>query len=435
MQRGKGLATGMFMIMLLASGCSQSNPNTAINSANPTSSNNSNTPQAGENVTLKVWGDSANQAVLEGPFTKINAAFMKKFPNIKIDYQWSETEDSLNVALAANALPDAFYVQGNKSTKMAEMVKNKQIIPLNDYKLDVSRFPQEAVDYATVDGKLYSSLPQFFDYALVYYNKDIYTKNNLKAPKTWDEFTQNLDTLVSKGVTPIAMGGNGDFDRYWPVQVFAPAFMNDAIVSISQKKPVADADLAKMSDLFNIYASFAKKGYWGKDFAAMDGKAAQLAFTNGKAAMIIDGTWSNSIYAQTTLNIGRFAIPDKAGVRYAQEGMNNSTTYSVAATSKHPKEAAEYVKFLSSQEAAQIVEDANGNVPIIKDIKPKGDIVAEFSAFDKIGKNIYNGFAAGSTEKSKPQDLLLTGILSNLMTGKITGEDATKLMQQELGKK
>jgi ABC-type glycerol-3-phosphate transport system substrate-binding protein len=440
MQRQKSLFIGLCLMVLLATGCSQKSPDKAVDSsaslagssASPESSSPS-TPAAEEKVTLKVWGDTANQATLEGPFKQINEAFMKKYPNITLDYQWSETEDSLNVALTSNSLPDAFYVQGNKSTKMAEMVKNKQIIPLDEYAPDASRFPQEAVDYAKVDGKIYSSFPSFFDYVMVYYNKDIYTKYNLQAPKTWDDFVKINDTLVKNGVTPLAMGGNGDFDRYWPVQVFAPAIMNDVMIGIADKK--TDIDFTQMTELFNTYADFVKKGYYGKDFAALDGKAAQLAFTNGKAAMIMDGTWSNSIYEGTSLKIGRFAIPDKTGVRYAQSGMNNSTTYAVAATSKHPKEAAEYVNFLSSAEATQFIEDANGNVPIVKDIKPKGDIVAEFSAFDKIGKNIYHAFSAAASDKSKPQDLLLTEILPKLMTGQITGEEATKLVQQELNKK
>jgi ABC-type glycerol-3-phosphate transport system substrate-binding protein len=432
MVKRKGLLLALMLMVAFAAGCSKGNDGNNAASTGSASNPAASSAASGEQVTLKVWGDLANQAVLEEPFKKINEAFMAKNPNIKIDYEFAQSEDSLNVALQANTLPDAFFVQGNKSTKMAEMAKNGQIIPLDEYNIDTSRFPEEAINYTKVDGKMYSSPPSFFDYAMVYYNKDIFAKYSLEVPKTWDEFVKVLDTLVSNGVTPVAVGGNGDFDRYWPIQEMAPAFINEDMINLYQGKPI---DEARMTELFNTYRAFVDKGYYGKDFVAMDGKAAQLAFTNGKTAMIYDGTWSNSIYAQTSLNVGRFALPGKDGVRYAQEGMNNSTTYSVSATSKHPKEAAEYVKFLGSAEAAQIVEDANGNIPIVKDIKPKDEIVAEFSAFDKIGKNIYHSFSAAATEKSKPQDLLLSEILPKLMTKKMTGAEATQLLQQELAKK
>ncbi|WP_169306609.1 ABC transporter substrate-binding protein [Cohnella pontilimi] len=434
MVKRKGFLLALILtVALAAAGCSKGDGGNNAAGSDNASSPAASSAASGEKVTLKVWGDLANQAVYEEPFKKINEAFMAKNPNIKIDYEFAQSEDSLNVALQANTLPDAFFVQGNKSTKTAEMARNKQIIPLDEYNvIDTSRFPEEAINYTKVDGKIYSSAPSFFDYAMVYYNKDIFDKYGLQAPKTWDEFIKVLDTLVSNKVTPIAVGGNGDFDRYWPIQEMAPAIINEDMINLYEGKPI---DETRMTELFDTYRSFVEKGYYGKDFVAMDGKAAQLAFTNGKTAMIYDGTWSNNIYAQTGLNIGRFAMPGKDGVRYAQEGMNNSTTYAVSATSKHPKEAAEYVKFLSSAEAAQIMEDSNGNIPIVKDIKPKDEIVAEFSAFDKIGKNIYHSFSAAATEKSKPQDLLLSEILPKLMTKKITGAQATQILQHELAKK
>jgi len=430
MLKWKSLMAVLAIAALFIAGCSQNDGG----ASSPSGGSDPSAGSSGEKVTLKVWGDLANQAVLEEPFKKINEAFMAKHPNIKIDYDFAQNDDSLNVALQANSLPDAFFVQGNKSTKMKEMAKAGQIIPLDEYFTDAdkSRFPEEAINYTLVDGKMYCSIPSFFDYAMVYYNKDIFAKYGLNVPKTLDEFVKTADTLLSHGVTPIAVGGNGDFDRYWPIQELAPGFINEDMIALYEGKPINEA---RMTELFDTYRAFAEKGYYGKDFIAMDGKAAQLAFTSGKTAMIFDGTWSNSIYTGTSLNIGRFAMPGKDGVRYAQEGMNNFTTYAVAATSKHPKEAAEYVKFLSSLEAAQILEDANGHVPIVKDIKPKDEIVSEFSAFDKIGKNIYHAFSAAATEKSKPQDLLLTDILPKLMTKKITGAEATQLLQQELAKK
>ena len=38
-------------------------------------------------VTLTIWGDADNQAILEQSFTEINEAFEKEHPNIKVDYQ------------------------------------------------------------------------------------------------------------------------------------------------------------------------------------------------------------------------------------------------------------------------------------------------------------------------------------------------------------
>ena len=93
----------------------------------------------------QVWGDPDNQAVIEPVFEKINAAFEEAHPNIKIDYQWSGSFDNINVATQSDSLPDLFWVQGNKSTKMAELAKNGYILNLDEYELDASRYPQSCI--------------------------------------------------------------------------------------------------------------------------------------------------------------------------------------------------------------------------------------------------------------------------------------------------
>lgn len=435
MNKRNGVLVATIAGAMLIAGCGQEESNNSASASNlPAASTaaTASSPSSDEKVTLTVWGSQPNQAVVEAPFEKINKAFMAKYPNIKIDYQWSETEDSLNVAAAAGSLPDTFYVQGNKSSKMAELAKNGLIIPLDKYGIDLSRFPKGAVDYATIDGKLYSSPPSFTDYSLVYYNKDIFAKNNLQIPKTWDDFVKACDTLLSNGVTPIATGGGGDFDRYWAVQTFAPIFANNLMEQIDQGKK--DIDFTQFTSLFDTYESFAKKGYFGKNYLSMDGSAATLAFTNGKAGMIIDGTWANKTYVDSGLSIGRFAVPDPNGVKWAHEGLSNFTTYAVAASSKHPKESAEYVKFLASAEAAQILEDAIGSIPVVQDVKPKDQTVAEFSAFNKMGKTIYHVLSRTSTEKSKPQDLLISDVLPKVISGKISGAEASDMIKKELNK-
>lgn len=237
-----------------------------------------------EAVTLTVWGDADNQSVVEGAFTEINKAFEEANPNIKLDYQYSGTFDTINVAVQSDSLPDLFWVQGNKSTKMAELARNEYLLNLDEYKLDASRYPQSSIDYATVDGSVYCSYPAFIDYVTVYYNKEIFDKCGIKKPENFADFESALETLKQNNVTPIALGGKGDFDRYWLIQLMAPALCNDTMAAIKNGET---PDFAPMTELFNKYCEYSEKGYMGKDFTSIDGVGAQLAFTNGQAAMSV----------------------------------------------------------------------------------------------------------------------------------------------------
>jgi len=399
-------------------------------SGNDTSSGNK---TGSETVTLKVWGDPDNQAVLEEPFKLINEAFEKKYPNIKLDYQFSGSFDALNVAVQSNSLPDLFWVQGNKSTKMAEMARNGYLLNLDKYNLDTSRYPQGCIDYATVDGSIYCSFPAFTDYVTMYYNKDIFDKYGLAKPETWDDFVKVCETLKQNGEIPIALGGKGDWDRYWFLQLTAPVFYNDLLGSLSEFK--FDIDYAPMAKGFSVFREFVEKGYFGSDVAATDGAGAQLAFTNGKTAMIIDGTWNNSIYESTGLNIGRFAIPDNNGKRYSQSGFSNFLTYAASSKTKYPDEAVKYIEFLSSKEAQQILHDKVGGIPVIDDIESASEAIREMADFDIIGYNVYHVLSAVANENSKPQEILVSDIGPKVMLGELTGEQAAETIKNEIAKR
>ncbi|MDT2763722.1 extracellular solute-binding protein [Enterococcus asini] len=383
-----------------------------------------------DQVELTVWGDADNQAVHESAFTKLNEAFEKKNPNVKLNYQFSGTLDSINVAVQSDSLPDLFWVQGNKSTKMAEMAKNGYLLPIEG--LNYDRFSEESIEYATVDGKIYSSLPSFISYVTYFYNKDIFEKNGLKEPSTWEEFTALVDKLKEREITPIALGGSGDFDRYWYIQTTAASLASKDINSIVENK--SSASFEQLKETFQNFYNFSKNSDFGKDFSSTDGNGAKLLFTNGKAAMIPDGTWNSKSYFESGLNIGTFALPGKDGKKYAQTGPSNINTYAISKKTKHPEEATKYIEFLNSKEAQQIIEDETGEVPMMDDITPKDDQVKDLADFEEVGANIYNKLSQVASESSKPQDLLLTSLLPDLMQAKITPDEAINLLKTELEK-
>ena len=385
-----------------------------------------------EEVTLTVWGDTDNQSILEGSFSEINAAFMEKYPNIKLDYQYSGSLDSINVAVQSDSLPDLFWVQGNKSTRMSEMAQNGYILPLGDYNLDSSRFPEESIEYATVDGDTYCSYPAFFDYVCIYYNRDIFDKYSLSEPNNWDEFMDLMQKLQDEGEIPMATGGRGDFDRYWIMQAMAPALFNDTMKSIADGDK--DADYTPMAKTFDLYREMVEKGYFGKDFTANDGAGAQLTFTSGNAAMTVDGTWNNGIYKDTGMNIGRFALPGPDGKRYAQSGPSNYETYAISSKTQHPDEAVKYLEFLNSIEAQQILEDKLAAIPLVKDLQVADESAKEMANYDVVGYNVYHVLSGVATESARPQDVFLGECLPKLMMGEIDGEQAVEMIKTEIDK-
>lgn len=434
--KGKFVLLALLLMMtVILQACGGNNNTSKGNETNTTSnvtnssSNTSSNETASEKVTLKVWGDLGNQSVLEEPFKKINEAFAAKYPNITIVYDFAQNDQSLNVALQAQELPDLFWVQGDKTSKMKEMQSNGFLLDLTPYNMDHSRFTDAEKSYCTIDGKIYCSLPAFFDTNVVYYNKDIFEQAGISVPNNWDEYVAGLEAIKALGITPIALAGKDEWDRAWPIFAFAPAFANDILTATYTGKGKL-TDGPELAETFQAFREFVEKGYFDKDFLAVDSAGAQFAFTNGKAASIIDGTWSNATYVASGMNLGRFPVPNKEGKKVVQSSYSNFMTYAISSKSEHPEAAIEYLNFLNSLESQQIMEDYTGLVPTLKDIVAKDEGVKELAVFDEAGLNIYSVLTALSTPEKNTADIMMKDVIPKLMTSVITGEEAVKILHE-----
>jgi raffinose/stachyose/melibiose transport system substrate-binding protein len=387
--------------------------------------------QGSSTVTLSVWGDPDNQAVLEPVFTEINAAFEAKYPNIKLDYNYSGSFDGVNVALQSDSLPDLFWVQGNKSSKMAEMARAGFLLPFDQFNPDKSRFPPASVEYSLVDGKTYCTYPCFIDYVVVYYNADIFSRLGIAKPATYQDFEDAIVKLLAAGIVPISLGGADEWHRYWPVQASAASLSDDELERI--KGGDKTGNYPKILQVLDDFRRYCQAGYFGSNPGGQDGDGARLSFSNGRAAMVFDGTWSSNIMKEVPFKLGSFAMPGRDGVRAAQSGYSNFNTYAVASKTKHPQEAFLYADFLGSQQAQQIMANHLASIPAISDIKVSDPMVAVFSEFTKVGNNIYHVLSNIDT-KGRPQDIFHANVLPALMTGSMTAEEGLAAIVAEMKK-
>lgn len=383
-----------------------------------------------EQVELTVWGDQANQSSFESAFKAINEAFEAEHPDIKLNFQFSGTETAIDTAVKSNSLPDVFFVQGNKTPKMDLYVESGALLPLDEYGMDTSRYGEDALEYAKVDGKLYASPPAFMDSQLIFYNKDIFEQEGLTVPNTFNEFVSLAAALKEKGITPFSLPGKAEFERAWLAFALMPALADDAVSAINEGNGTFKEE--SIIKAFQTIRDFADQGYFTKDLASVDNAGAQLAFTNGKTAMIADGTWNDPTFVGAGVNLGRFYIPTESGERIAPQSFSNATTYAVSAETKHPQQAAEYVKFLSGQKAQQLFEDHTGAVPVLEDITPRDESVKELSAFDSLGFNIYSVLTDISTEEVKLNDIFLQQVMPMLLTSQIDGQQAAEMLEEAL---
>jgi multiple sugar transport system substrate-binding protein/raffinose/stachyose/melibiose transport system substrate-binding protein len=162
----------------------------------------------------------------------------------------------------------------------------------------------------TVNGKQYG-IPYGVDYYVVYYNKDVFTKNNIQIPKTWSDFTAACDTLKGAGVTPLSQSINGSWPAFLWFEELAARTDPDYYDNLMAGKAKYTDPQGKQ--VFSLWADMIKKGYFTDPSTDLFNDMPKL-FNSDKLGMILCGSW----YYKTDMidagipesKIGYFYLPD-----------------------------------------------------------------------------------------------------------------------------
>lgn len=311
----------------------------------------------GKGKTITVWA-------MKGDYTDktldaINKAFTEKTgAKVKVQVQqWNGITTKVTTALSTSTPPDVIDM-GN--TQVAGFAASGGLMDLSDVKKDLSAgqtWIKGLEDPATVDGKLYG-VPAFAAARAVIYNKKVWADAGVtEPPKTWDEFTADLDKVQAKNAD------NKDFiPFYMPGQYWYSAlqFIWDAGGDVAEQKDgtwkgttASDEAVKGMEEWKEFQNKYSSKASQTVD--TVDPSMDQL-LADGKTGAILSN--SASIVAAKEANknlkdddLGTFAMPGESGKN--QKSMVAGSDWAIAAKSQNAKLAQEWVKIAASDEIQQ----------------------------------------------------------------------------------
>lgn len=201
------------------------------------------------------------------------------------------------------------------------------------------------------DGKQYGVVTDGHLLAL-FYNKKIFDDLGLTPPKTWDEFMQVGDAIKASGVAPVAV--TGMYEPYmgmWVDKLFMREVgyqkAYDAAYSGDYSDPGFLKAAEKVQDMRD--RGFLMDGFKGTDFTP-----AQMEFFQGKAAMILMGTWLSSEMADSIPEGFQLAVssfPTVEGAAGDQEAaLAHNNILAINKNSQAQELAIEFAKRFTSKE-------------------------------------------------------------------------------------
>ena len=368
---------------------------------------------------ITVWEHASSfepalEAVVEG--------FNKKYPNVEVEYEIKE--DSTYYSLLATAIqsgeaPDVFYTHGTSNSNMEDYVKNGVLMDLTDV-IDYSALEEKSLQIATVNGRRYSVPWMTLDTRCAYYNKDIFAENGWSVPNTFDEFEELLVKQKEAGYTPISKcltDVGGILFLYEPIlAAMYPEYVN-ALENYSVKvtdQPAIDA--------YNKMLEWKDKGYFGDNVMGVSGDAAILAFTTGKAAMYVDGSWNVGTISGNNpeLNYGAFQIPDNNGMRGMVGTYANG--FSIYNDTEEAEAAKAFVQYCASLEAQTIWVKTLDGVSGSPKIEAGSEIVKEISNADTVYTS-WQSVLVHNAKEGEPAATIWEEDVIKLFDGGITTEE------------
>lgn len=293
-------------------------------------------------------------------FENVAQEFEKQHPNIDIQTEAvlnDSYKEKIRVLLGTNNPPDIYFswsdqfaykfVQGNKALDLTPYYKEDTAWS--------SQLVQNQVTPFSFENKYYG-VPWQMDGKSFFYNKDIFDKLNLQPPTTWDEFMKVLAVLKENKYIPIAFGSKAT----WPISHYIGT-LNQRLVDEQIREKDYDPKTGTFTDPGYVEALKKVKElipYFTENSNSVDHEYARGTFNSGKAGIMYAETAEITLVPDVK-NLGLFNFP-------AIEGQKGDSTYLTGAPEgfmisskvKHPKEAMEFLKFLTSKEMGEkLVKD------------------------------------------------------------------------------
>lgn len=206
--------------------------------------------------------------------------------------------------------------------------------------------------FLTTNGHYYAA-PSEVTVINFFYNRKIFAKYGLKPPTTWAQFMAVSAKLKKNGVAPLTVTGTfaGYMQMYYDYLLARRAGITPVTDAIAGKRTFSSVPgaLTAANELNDVV----KRGYLLNGFQGTDFTAAQLDFFQGRAAMILMGSWlvgEMKASIPPDFQLGTFAFPQVPGGKGNGVLFGAVNSMSIAKQSNRPDLGVQWLKYFSRKD-------------------------------------------------------------------------------------
>lgn len=350
-------------------------------------------------------------------FAEIIDEFEAENPDIRVvQNQVADSETLIRTLLVKDRTPDVITLNANGNFgKLAEAgvfydFSDEPVLQtINPGVQDI------LADLGTYEGEV-NGLGYVNNANGIIYNREIFAREGLEVPETWDELIALCQTLQEGGITPFATSLAENWTAMPSWNAIGAYYTQDGFFdqmraegdTVGPDSPVSfEADfpeaMAKQAELFQ----YSQVGYRG---ASYDDSTS--LFAQGGAAMMLQGIWALSPVKAVNPDIDAaifpYPVPDDPADRMLVSGVDVAVT--MARDTPHKEEALRFIEFLFRPDVIERFAAAQTMVPSVV-----GAELSDDPALQSIASYFDDGRITGFIDHQVPTAIPLTGVIQQFL--------------------
>ncbi|MEK5444673.1 ABC transporter substrate-binding protein [Fredinandcohnia sp. FSL W7-1320] len=379
------------------------------------------------------WPNEPRKSFYDEKIKEFEAAH----PNVKINVDAvlnDSYKEKIRVLVSNDDLPDVF-TSWSDSFAM-NLVSSERIMALDEIIKEDTEWSGKIIESQfsgfTFDDETYG-IPFTIDGKAFFYNTKIFEEHNLKAPTTYDELIDVLDALQAAGYeTPLVEGlTNGWAISHYLGTIFQRV-LDPAVTAtdyVDDSGEFTDPGYIRGLEIFKELTS-----YMGDVSTAIDHEAARNMFGNEEVPIVYMQFAEIKMVEEMGLSdIGFFDFPAIEGGKGDSKALTGAPEGWMLSKNA-PKEAVEFLKFLTSEETAYDFTKTDGQLNAIKGaVDAENTSETRMAAYDIVLNASATAPWFDNAVNINIADIFMRGGQS-LATGDATPEDIMKEVQSEAAK-
>ncbi|TDD70847.1 extracellular solute-binding protein [Actinomadura darangshiensis] len=251
---------------------------------------------------LKLWHYEAPDSAMGKAWNEAIKEFEATHPGVKVKFEekgFEQIQKTAPMVLNSKNAPDIMeYNKGNATagslSKQGLLTDLTSEVTKRGWDKLISPNVQVTAKYdakGTMGGDKWFGVPNYAEYLQVYYNKDLFKKNDVEIPKTYAELTAAMDKFVEKGVTPLTNAGAEYMAHQFVYQLALDKADRPWVDAFQRYTAKANFNDPAWTYGATTFADWVKKGYVAKNSVSLKAEDAGVAFMSGKFPMMFSGSW------------------------------------------------------------------------------------------------------------------------------------------------